>query len=252
MTIRTAICMYGQPRTWRLCKDWIQQNYSNGCNPEYFCSVKNYNTDKFTGVTDILEDSEIEDLLNTYSPSLHYIEKHGSFSGYGAFSGMMQSIVSSITLKQQYEFEHGMLFDYVVLQRYDAIGGPHTNWLGEVLGSIPPKPMTILTSNPHIYFGAEAFKYGLGDLLIVGHNTAMDSLAANLINNFNPGEYSIKSSDYHFISPSTALREACEHNNILVNRMDIQPIIIRPDSDVSQGFVGVWHLLDEHWKPKND
>ncbi len=249
--MRVAVCMYGQPRTWRSCVEWIQDNYAHGANPEYFCSVKNYNTDKFTDEIEILEDIEVNELLDVYKPALHFIEKYGTFAGAGAFSSMIQSIVSTINLKQQYELQHGMLFDYVVLQRYDAIGGPHTNWLGEVLSATELEPMTILSSNPHIYFGPEAFKRGVGDLILVGHNTAMDALAGNLINNFNPGEYSVKTSDYHFVSPSVSLLEACTHHNILVRHMDLNPIVIRPTSDLSNGFIDSWHLLDEHWKPKD-
>ena len=249
--MRIAVCMYGQPRTWKKCVDWIQESYDlEGSTIDYFCNVKNYNTEKATGVKTKISDAEIDQLLLDYSPKKHFVEQIDGFNGHGGFSSTMLSIVNSINLKQMYEQEKGILYDLCILQRYDCLTGPEQDWLYRFIVDTNPKTMAIYITKDFIHFGQDCFKAGITDLLIMGHNTAMDALAANLINNFCPGSTMEKIVDAHLYTPHVMLRDACMQNNIRIIEYAIDSLLIREDSNLEGGILQNWRELSDFWKPK--
>ncbi len=255
--MKIAICLYGQPRTWKHAAGWILDQYQG--NVDYFCSVKNFNNSTTTtlenGVAVIqhepkfVSDYEITQLLQTFNPVRKRVERFGEFVGYGPSHYLFKSMCASLLLKQQHELATGVKYDLVILQRYDLVTGPDINWFK----SFKLNDFT----NDKLYVGAEeeykpheGFHRGISDWIIAGNDAVMSMLMASLINAFNPSKYGHKTADNHLYTSHVILKRICSSLDIMVQvDQNLNSLILRESTvDLASSMVDIkknWDLLSK-------
>lgn len=221
--MKIAVCLYGQPRTWKHTAKWITTQYNGEV--DFFCSAKNYNNEAIisndNGITVInqearhLEVAEINKLFQRFNPIRQRIEQYGQFEGYGPSHYLFKSMYASLLLKQQFELSSGTKYDVVLLQRYDIVTGPDINWFSKFKANDFSHDK-IYVGAPHRYFPHEAYQYGMNDWLFGGSDIAMSLLMASLINVFNPGRYNDKTADNHSFTSHVILKNICNSLGIQV------------------------------------
>lgn len=125
--MRIAVCLSGQPRTWRTAKDNIV-NFFNvpGCQVDYFIHTWDTNTyrTKYETVGEKKDykvpideiKKEMEDFFKPkkIETSEYTIEKYG-----GNWQSLFYSFMKSVILKRQYEYENDIQYDIVIKARFD-------------------------------------------------------------------------------------------------------------------------------------
>lgn len=243
--MRVAVCMYGQPRSWAKCVQWQKKNFqSNGTIQfDFFCEVKNYNTDKFTGRVQSVDSTELSALFNAYEPRLSRINTQ-AYEGIGAFSNTFLGMFGSLLLKQQYEANTNYSYDITVLLRYDVLVGPSSEWFFHKFSS-PVAASHIFVPGARTSFGPEAYRIGTSDLLVVGDSLAMDSFGSKMVSNFNPGSDILKSYDQNLLCPNVVFFKYASELGLVVSDLRLSPIIIRDHTEVPSDISAQWHLLHQ-------
>lgn len=240
--MKVAVCFYGQSRSWKRC---IERNLEmfKQIDADFFCSVKNYNTSIFSDEVEILDSAEIGELLFKIKPKKFFISHYEDeeLIGNGSYSKLYQSIAISTLLKQEYEIENKMEYDYVIYFRYDAMLGPEIAWLS----NFKPNPNTVHTSVKDYQFYGECNSYGLSDVFMI-----MDSITSNRVANSLYGYFyntmnTVTRSDYIIKGAGVVLQQICNNANIKVESLayDIGPAIIRADTPETDDF----SVLKNHW-----
>lgn len=264
MTYRVAVCLYGQPRTWRYCVAHIRQQYVNQEAPvkrlsgfhkrtpliqtnneliefDFFVSVKNYN---FFNHVDghrqlqLLGDEEIRDLLQAFAPKLSYISEYEhekrltEWPAWG-YSAMFHSLHRAVTLKQRYEASQGFTYDTVVLQRYDVVFNPVDQLIKNLIHH-GVMPLTLYTPAGREYrFWHEAWRPGGSDLVMVGDSLAIDliSSAASIVWSHPTEEVIDRWLPY---GPNTFISLVAHDCNVQVHHHPFSFALVRPNADLSQ------------------
>lgn len=245
--MRVAVCMYGQPRTWAKCAGWHRENFkpTSDMSFDFFCEVKDYNTDKFTGIVRPVEYKELSNLFDAYEPRLTRIDTQ-AYEGIGAFSSAFQGMFGALLLKQQYEANTSNLYDITVLLRYDVLVGPAVTWFTDRFNK-PIELSYIYASGARAPFGPEAYRIGINDLVVVGNSLALDSFSNKLLSNFNPGSDLMKTYDNNLMSPNVTFYKHASDLGLVVDALPLSPIIIRDHSEVPKDISKHWHLLHSHY-----
>lgn len=131
MTFKVAVCLSGQPRTWRESAPNILHHYTNNFKAneydkeiqvDFFIHTWNRNTWKITGDEDRPRDLyEIEQI---YKPKKLKIEHQDDWTE-NPWVGLFTSFNKSVFMKRQYELENNFEYDVVVKSRLDIIHHPN-------------------------------------------------------------------------------------------------------------------------------
>lgn len=119
-----AICISGQPRTWRSALPTWKNIFANA---DVFCHLWNFNTSSTaTGLDDkvVLDKSEILDLLSFLKPKSFIIDneiEHTQSTILSKKSHLSQfyGILAANNLKSDYEVKYNKIYDIVIKMRYD-------------------------------------------------------------------------------------------------------------------------------------
>lgn len=254
MKKRIAVCLYGQPRTWRYCAPYISKFYNlPDVDVDYFVSVKTYQmTGEYRDNSVIeLTNAEISDLLQTYNPKKYSIiqysdelEKHVDVTNY---SNIYYGMIDSIMLKQQYEAENFVFYDFVFLQRYDTIVQPISLlelFFNTDLSQVCKNNNTLYYLSDNGTVSSIFVPNGINEIWLGGAGTVLDILSFELINYVSglslENLYANKTitpifSDPHCLMYQLAIKNTInlEKWNNVVNSVDIQSSIIRSNCDLT-------------------
>lgn len=118
--MKVAVCISGQPRTWRNTVSWLRKNL-----------IEPFSADVFLHSWCSYDSNEYKDIIEAYSPIRHVIDldnclnvlnyERGTkgWSTYGIVS-MYRSIWLSNNLRVGYESEQNMTYDWVFRVRFDC------------------------------------------------------------------------------------------------------------------------------------
>ncbi len=216
---KIAVCLYGQPRTWRQTIDSILHSYST-YDVDFFASVKSYQTKRLS--TDVIHVSrdELSEIFQRYAVKRFVIEDQNTIKGSGPYHEMLYSISNSILLKQQYAMEHSIHYDITCLQRLDCIVGALR------LTRLPFNELVVTKMN--LNYTQIGQLYGVDDLFLYGADVAINILGANLTPYYSGADNSEKASR-HLFMPGLLISEIATQNNLHITQTDPQvyPRIVR-------------------------
>jgi hypothetical protein len=173
---RVAVCLSGQPRTWRTALGNIKSFFDiQGAEVDYFLHAWNYNTwwrepNKYAdGHDEILDDAELCDLWTAFSPKGFATSSKQKKHHMRFWYDLLYSFMRSIHLKRQYEQKHHFEYDLVIKSRYDVVFDPRTKF-----NNVSIKPMTAYSSNPVTKFPNEYYQNDFHDVMYWGDSLTMD------------------------------------------------------------------------------
>jgi len=250
--IRIAVCLFGQVRTGLYCAEYIKRLYNlsnvtiNGCiHPvkiDFFCSVKNYNTNghvsgKVFGEesTVLVPQSDIDELLNTYNPILSNVIDYKLDLKYykrWVYLPMITGLIDSINLKSRYELDHQFVYDYCFCQRYDCLVHP-IDIIKRIILQIEPGLAIVQYYNIN---NNEDSHVSMGDFWWGSDSLSIDLMAASLgrIQYINE-----KNKEHNFwyigLGPNVCLYKALSENDIMIKtpNFGIDVVLVRPEADLS-------------------
>lgn len=198
--MRIALCISGQPRTWKPCyQNWFE-NFSGDHEIDVFFHFWSYNThptllrslperEYFSGDIDITEE-EKKEIIETLKPKKYifdnrkltiydeqpYITKHVQTPLGWWCRSQFHSIKQATYLKRQYEVENKFEYDFVLRWRTDI-------WLLKPV-KFPDivEPNTMYTTHNGWVDNVEC--YQVGDMLFGGDSFSMDQVS-NLVEGYN-------------------------------------------------------------------
>lgn len=168
--MRIAICLSGQPRTWKYCVKPIRKFFETHHRVDYFIATWDTDLWKGNGVW-TEEPSDTDGIREAYDAKSCRIMKWDG-RGKGTWHGMFHSMDVSLHDKRMYEAEHGFTYDVVVKARLDQIVNP-------TLGFSPYKtePMTLYTNNHMERMPKEFYGANLSDIYFYGTSHTMDVMS---------------------------------------------------------------------------
>ena len=281
MKARIAMCMYGQPRTWKYCSDWILHAFPHSkvfdgafskpirntafdfnwevsdkieIECDYFLDIKrqNFFNNSIEGGVDFVSDEEVDAMIKKFLPKKHVvtnIEEDEKFKmgGYWHFARMFSSICRTMNLKKMHELETGAQYDLVVFHRYDSFLGPDPHkYLFEVFGN-GIRPLMVYTSGGHTgrrY--TERWQPGVDDMILMGDDLSMDLLSSwfERIFNHSPNKCDINK----FFGPNIAIEKAIQDCGILKFPMNhVSVALARKEADLTRGIFESFEYHQEFW-----
>lgn len=232
--MKTAICLYGQARTWKYAGPWIKSQY----NGDYFCATKDFNNQYAGKEEQVIEESELIDLFDFFNAKSVFVEHKGDFNGYGPAHYLFSSMIRAWKLLEDYQTLHNCFYDTVFMQRYDTVCF-NWNWPD----SFPHN--TVVFGNPNRYHPHEGASMGLQDWILAGSNAAIGALMASLLQDV----YARESAHHNnLFSAHVILQKAIERSNIRVQTNDsCEAVLLRPDiADHIDEFPSPDHIK-ENW-----
>jgi hypothetical protein len=123
--MRIAVCISGQPRTWRTAADNIKKYFNVDAEVDYFIHTWDTNSyrncdEVHTMKQDYLYDkNEIIEIQKTFNPAAIEISEY-TYEKYGKnWCSLFFSFMKSVALKRKYEIENDFLYDIVIKTRFD-------------------------------------------------------------------------------------------------------------------------------------
>jgi hypothetical protein len=192
-----AVCLSGQPRTWKTASDNIL-NYFNPkiydetgvrVHVDYF--IHTWDTNSYRDKTQprwkaqdykIENISEEDDIMLTFIPAAMEYHKYVPNEHIHAWSGLFYSFMRSVNLKRKYEIENNIVYDMVVKSRLDLnfpqegvnrYGAPISKFYSHVL-----RPLTAYASSPTpTRFPTEFNQSCFDDVFFYSDSPTMDLLS---------------------------------------------------------------------------
>ena len=283
MKFKIAVCVYGQPRTWKYCAPWILASLSSRDNMrgefkkitemrsldhrflpsaladvevDYFLNIKNYNTfaNFAEGIPEQdLPQSEIDEIIATYKPKKFSVtSKEDDAKYYGRegdwhYAKMASSMCASNDLKKQYEMETGELYDLVIFHRFDTLTGPTTGSLLDKILSMGIEPMTLFTATKADFrMYRELWKHGFDDMMFAGDTLTADLLMGWLYRQF---ESIVFENDVDFrFGPNVVLTRGAQQCSLNRRHADVQLAIVRDNADLSKPVLTSFQYHKDFWK----
>ncbi len=266
MNFKIAVCLYGQPRTWRYCLPWIKASFPETIDSEvakisdfdqfrfhtnqsmgaelsvdYFMHVKDYNTYQNTTINSIdrLTNQEISEIITAYNPKKHEVitlEQDVALherEQWWHYRKMFDSISKAVALKRQHEQENDFVYDLVVLHRFDCLLGAKPT---EVITNILRhgiEPMSIFTpTKDNFKMYNELWKSGFDDMVMCGDSLGIDLLCAWMYRKYE-GESKNNLVDYR-LGPNVTITDAMHECNLTKRHVRGDIAIVRPNADLSK------------------
>jgi hypothetical protein len=234
---KIAVCLSGQPRTWRTAKDNIL-NYFNfrdsNIQVDYF--IHTWDTNQFRKKEDIdwisrenvkVISTERADIIRAFNPIDIELEEYNEDSHVTLWASLLYSFMKSVWLKRKYEIENDFRYDIVVKARldinYPMMGYCNLNMPLSKFHIHPIQNLTAYSTTPIISRFPTEFNYPcFDDVFFYGNSLTMDIIAncyrwyTNIINEnmeaYSNGKY-IQNSTYWY-GPGTILYKYLIENGI--------------------------------------
>lgn len=244
---RIAICISGQPRTWKYAKENILQYFNTKIFPErntkiiidYFIHTWDTNSYRDTLTPHwetknykIENEEEEHEIRDAYLPVSMIYEKFDESKFQHAWTSLFYSFMRSIELKKQYEIENDIIYDMVIKTRFDVNFPPESvipNSDSIITNKFKPhfcNPLTLYSSSQQSIrkFPMEYNYNNMDDCFFYADSPTMD-LIGNLYRWFNEiktrnydlmmsGQY-IVDGEYYY-GPGTLLYKYASNLGILV------------------------------------
>ena len=187
--MKIAICLSGQPRTWKKCfGNWAEKFHHQG-EVDYFFHFWDYNTlpnllATYNGGIEIndelLSEQEKSEIIDTFKPKNYLFESRKHIDYWNCvlppekkFGGwcveQFYSLYYVSQLKRQYELQHNFRYDLVIRLRADLV------FLDEKVNLINPYPNTLYTA--HCAFDNEYNVYRIGDIYFYADSYTFDQVS---------------------------------------------------------------------------
>jgi hypothetical protein len=220
---RMAVCLYGQYRIGDYLLSWIKHVYDLSkfdIHVDFFVSIKEFNSyNPYTrhdikSVDDLYEFNSEEARLGIYNilPNVrkfNIIPRDIDYNAMHSNTPVSSGIFDSLMLKQEYELENDIEYDFVFMQRFDCQFMPFDlpNLIVEFLNGLTLHDyMKITTSTNFNFIMANLIPpttldppfRQIQDLFMFGTNSAWDNVAAEIPNIFSSNTPEFKYKDiYH-------------------------------------------------------
>lgn len=200
--MKIAVCLYGQWREGDRCSPRIK-DFFNTADPDisvdYFCASKpnNMYANMPAGIFDsnISEEYIIDKLVSNYNPKLvGFTDDTITAKECNSFGHRLESLIHSVMLKKSYEITNNITYDLVIVTRYDIVvepldyfkrlcvnfKGKFNHYLTSGINFILSEPiLRPPESSEYMCIGANQIHWG--DTFLIGNNTAINLLAAELL-----------------------------------------------------------------------
>jgi hypothetical protein len=126
---RIAVCLSGQPRTWRTAKDNILSYFDirdKSVQVDYF--IHTWDTNQFRRKQDVtwphrynikVSPTEKDELIHAFNPIDIELEEYKEDEHVTLWASLLYSFMKSVWLKRKYEIENDFRYDLVIKARMD-------------------------------------------------------------------------------------------------------------------------------------
>jgi hypothetical protein len=131
--MRIAVCISGQPRTWKTAKENILKYFDIGSQVDFFIHTWDTNQFRYMNETEWINrpnqkapPNEKEEIIQAFNPKGIEMEEYKSENFVSLWSTLLYSFMKSVHMKRKYEIENDFRYDIVVKARFDlnfALGG---------------------------------------------------------------------------------------------------------------------------------
>jgi hypothetical protein len=185
--MRIAICLSGQPRTWKKCFPRWMELFGHQGEIDFFFHLWDYNSlpRLLSSKTQILDEpiseEEKNDVISTLNPKKYVFDSKKPISywncnlptseqfGPWCIDQYYSRYYVSL-LKQEYELENNFKYDIVIWQRADLYAMPETNVMLDI-----PNSNTVYTT--HNMTDKNLSVYRIGDIFYYSDSITSDHLA---------------------------------------------------------------------------
>lgn len=198
--MKVAICLSGQPRTWRKCLPWWNEMFSAHSNVEFdvFAHLWDFNTETpSSGLAPKpvkVSRRELDDLRQRISPKGFVVESsdidpiamldehierktlpwNARKPAAGAFAcSQFYSLMRAAHLKRQHELDHGFEYDAVVRARTDIAFPDDRDYMVRW-----PRPRRNTVHVIHTNFDRSLDQWRMGDMFFYADSPTFDRLAS--------------------------------------------------------------------------
>jgi len=277
-TMKIAVCLYGQPRTAKYCAKWTLESYNFGnydhettlwakrdhwesrtnekysdkIQVDYFCDLKNSSfCANDIGSQNInhgnLVINEIKNLYNPKNSALTPAQLDEKISkDKPATSTMFSSMCRTVEMKEQYEIENSFVYDFVFLQRYDLLVGPHVTSLREMFHKSGVQPFCLYGGVTNLRFINESFRGGFYDFIVWGDSFSIDALCSRLYQNWAVNDYTQLVSEYS-LGPNTYLSNAACDAGLLYQPLPLSFALVRETANLSIPIFDSFSYHETFW-----
>lgn len=187
---RVAVCLSGQPRTWKSCyPSWVELFKHWEIEPDFFCHIWDFNSpssglqcqNPYEKLPDVeISDEEKADIIATLNPKkIIFQSKKNIFGNFDAVPNQIgfwahsqfYSMWRAANLKRQYEIENDFEYDVVIRMRSDNL----------FYGSPPQLPGKLAPSTLYSIYNVQvdptAKAYRLADIFFIADSLTYDHVA---------------------------------------------------------------------------
>jgi hypothetical protein len=189
---RVAVCLSGQPRTWRTAKDNILSYFDlkdRGIEVDYF--IHTWDTNQYRKKNDInwvsrknekVTNTEKNELANAFNAVSIEMEEYKDGTHVTLWASLLYSFMKSVWLKRKYEIENDFRYDLVIKARTDinyALDGIcNLNFPVNKFHIHPVQHLTAYSTIPVIPRFPTEFNYPcFDDVLFYSNSSTMDIIA---------------------------------------------------------------------------
>jgi hypothetical protein len=168
--MRIAVCICGQPRTWRTSSENIKQYFNVDAEVDYF--IHTWDTNSYGGVDELVDDPDIElkGIKDSFNPKLIILEHYDPEIDRFGWQHIFRSFMKSIWLKKNYEIENDFIYDIVIKTRFDIVFSPRSKFHINML-----QPQSIYSNcRPCVGFPQEFNIPMINDVFFYGDSPTMD------------------------------------------------------------------------------
>lgn len=275
--IKIAVCLYGQPRTFKYCEPWIRRSFTFQPDREtriwgkqkdfdakieypsftvdYFCDIKNQSTaGNFSGKWETpTENHSVEDIsaiVDIFKPKKYIftngINEKRIHDKDHFFVPMFTSICKTVLLKQQVEIEEGVSYDWVFVTRYDNIIGPSISTLSEYVQNHGVRPLTIYSTGPMGRTINESFRPGFNDTIFWGDSLSIDMLSAKMYSSWATNNRD-ELNQIQNLGPNTFLANALFDAGLMYESAFVDYALVRPIADLTKPVLESWYYHKDFW-----
>lgn len=186
--MKIAICLSGQPRTWKKCYQRWLEIFSPKGEIDFFFHLWDYNTLPNLLAThngginiedELLSQSEKDDIIKTFSPKNFLFESRKPISYWNCKIPIEKqfgpwcieqfySLYRVSLIKREYEIQNNFRYDIVVRLRTDL-------WINDKPEIITPEPNTVYTS--HCSWDNNFRCYRVGDIFYYADSYTFDQVS---------------------------------------------------------------------------
>lgn len=240
-----AVCLMGQSRTFRNCSKNINKFFSSNRNNKFYFFGHTWNTNTYK-----VKDQETIRIVEEKVADIGHLEKdlrqHFKFENliveeeiYRPYpwASMLHSTMRANFLKQKFEAENNMMFDFVVKARFDVCYDP-AYMLENIIHTIEEKT---LYSNFGLMRG-EFFLPNPDDVIYAGSSLTMD-IIDSLYNNVRSEEkfdklfhYNIDNRVFKHVGPGPLIHKWMSIKNILPRHVSIPYAVRRLQTNKTESW----------------